>query len=46
MFMDGLISTKEHRTCSICFDEGVTQSNYMPKLTFTVPMNRRLTKLM
>jgi hypothetical protein len=44
--MDGLIYTEEHRTCSICFDEGVTQSNNMPKLTFTMPMNRRLTKLM
>ena len=42
MFMGGLISTEEHRTCSTCFDEGVTQSNYMPKLTFTMPMNRRL----
>jgi hypothetical protein len=45
MFMDGLISTKEHRTCSICFDKSVTQSNNMPKLTFTIPMNRRLTRL-
>ena len=35
----------EHRTCNMCFDESVTQSNNMPKLTFTIPMNRRLTRL-
>ena len=35
----------EHRTCNMCFDESATQSNNMPKLTFTIPMNRRLTRL-
>ena len=29
----------------MCFDESATQSNNMPKLTFTIPMNRRLTRL-
>ena len=35
----------EHRTCNMCLDESATQSNNMPKLTFTIPMNRRLTRL-
>ena len=29
----------------MCFDESATQSNNMPKLTFTTPMNRRLARL-
>ena len=43
---EGRLNPKgEHRTCNMCFDESVTQSNNMPKLTFTIPMNRRLTRL-
>jgi hypothetical protein len=37
----GLISTEEHRTCSMCFAESVTQSTYIlqltSELTFTIP---------
>ena len=29
----------------MCFDESATQSNNMPKLTFTIPMKRRLARL-